>query len=1274
MKKIMKLAGFVLAFFAALSAGAQARKTEVWDFGGVEEKNAINHISISDIDKFDGISADGKFVAGEYKFGDLTLKAEKNDRAYYEGAKNYGVQGYSAFEFEDGYNSNGLYYCNGQGGEGKRYLLLKNVVAGDTIIFYARLSNSGDEKIHFASVNASGEKTGAQDEVAPIPAVATRYSYIALTSGSYKVYTETSGGKPVYYRIVRKPGVEVKGSIAGLPAGNASLRFVVKETKQEINAKVSGKSFTAGLPAGYTFTAVLGGIKGYGITAETKQIILDKDATGSIKKDITAAEMKTYTVSGYLEGFATDFTPDSNLKILMTPPEGSLYLPVEINVNYADNAYTYKGDLEPSVFYTAELAGANDYILSGDLSFEGTEAFTKDLKVEPKPFYDVNGKFIGAIDPMPSSISFKNIDDGYSYAGAAANGIYGVKLRNGKYEVICETDKTTTMNHIVVDGANVSKDINMTLKDKSIQQIPLKKDIYVGGKKPDYSTVAAAVKAAEAMAPKSEADRITIHIAPGVYRAQVVIKTPYLTLKNDTPAQEVKLTWYYGIGYNYYSAGTNGFYDPERAYDKFEKRGVQKWGAATYIDKNAKFFRAEGITFESSFNKYVTDEEIKDGVTPDGSLPFARKLNSDVRSKKSTERSAAIYSEADQSEFLKCRFIGSQDTLYTGTNSRQYYRNCYIEGGTDFIFGDGDIVFENCEISWSGYTDIKVAGYLTAARTPLLKGYLFYNCTVSADMSTLQNPGVFGRPWGPQASVAWVNTILGYDGIIDPMGWTDMNGNLPKNANFFEYDSSWGKEGVDVSHRNGGKIIADPSAYTPSNYFVGWTPVYYNKPSGKDAKIKKQALTTDDDINLPYPGHTVTLHYEFSEDAKEDMSLIQWFRTKDGKDVLVKQSAGYADKSYLITTADTGFNLKVVVTPRSRGSEYGKPVTVKLDKKINEGYKVPSKATSVRPRAAGKVNVFLASDSTCKDYSANGMWNSGRTYDQGGWGEFLQCFFNGAVSVQNYANGGRSSRNFINEGTLDKIKQQIGKGDFLFIQFGHNDCSNGAGYLEDRYVPLGEPNKKGIYPITQGKKVRTPDSYVDKYGTTFYSYDCGSTYKWYLMQYVKVAREAGATPVLVTPVSRQNFDGKGRITPHHDSKDTTTKTMITRNNAYVDAVRQLAKEEKILLIDGFEITKALYEKAYSDCGNNIEAKALMFGEDDSTHNNKLGGFVVAGEFAKEIKKNIPTLAASISHPKNAIGENADGSLMFSVTNDGKMDCIDAYWQRYEQSVMDSFGK
>ena len=166
-----------------------------------------------------------------------------------------------------------------------------------------------------------------------------------------------------------------------------------------------------------------------------------------------------------------------------------------------------------------------------------------------------------------------------------------------------------------------------------------------------------------------------------------------------------------------------------------------------------------------------------------------------------------------------------------------------------------------------------------------------------------------------------------------------------------------------------------------------------------------------------------------------------------------------------------------------------------------------------------------------------------------------------------------------------------------------------------------------------------------------------------------MARKVGATPVLVTPVARQYFTSDGKIRPHHDSTDTSTGTQTTENNAYVEAVRQLAREEKVLLIDGFELTKKLYETAYADRKDNSEAKKLMF-EGDSTHNNKLGGFIIAGEFARAIKLQIPALSKSIVHPTKAIGENMNGSLMFTVDSTGKFKCDSEYWTAYTQKLLD----
>ena len=1267
-RTVQKVVTVLLALAAAGTAVAQARRVDVWDFGGVAAQGAANHISVADLDGADIIAADGKFTGGDLTFGDLTLNADKNDRAYYAGKKNYGDQGYTSFDFKDGYVANGLYYANGKGGEKKRYVLLRNVRAGDTVTFYARTSNSGDEKIHFAHVRPDGTLDGVQDEVAALGAVSRKYSYIAGADGAYKIYAEANVGKPVYYRVVRTGAVTVSGALNGIPGGSGTLNFIETETKQELPAKITGKSYTAGLAAGHTYTAVLTGIKGYGVNAATKTVTVAPAQAGSMTVNLTVAEQKTYVISGAVTGIAADYDA-SALKIVFTPPKGSAFQPAEAAVSDANGTYTYRGELEPAVSYTATLAGAPDYDITAGGTAEHTESFVQDIAVTPKPTYEVTGTFFGAVKTIPQTIAFRHLDDGSVYGGTITGNAYRAKLRAGAYEVIAQTDTAATTNHVVVRDAAVTKDIKLTAKDATVPPIPLKRDLFVGGKKADYATVREAIAAAAAMNPKSEAERVTIHIAPGTYRAQLLINTPYLTLKNDTPGQAVVLTWYYGIGYQYYSADAKGYYDEDLAYDKFGKKTVARWGVATYVQKDAKAFRAEGITFETSFNKYVTDEEIADGVESDGSIAFVRKLNSDVRTKKATERSAALCSEADEAEYRNCSFLGSQDTLYTGAGTRQYFRNCFIEGNTDFIFGDGDVVFENCEIRWAGYTDMKAAGYLTAARNALHKGYLFYNCLISADNAVYQNPGVFGRPWGPQASVAWVNTLLGTASVIDPMGWTDMSGNLPQNAHFAEYRTLWNGTEVSTAERRGNVLKSD-SGYTPKDFFGGWTPAYYTETkTGKLAFAKKPSLTTDDDINTPYPGHTITLHYSLGKADGEDRSLIQWFR--DG--ALVKQSAGYGDKTYFLTKEDSGCKIAATVTPMTRDGTTASPATIQLDATVKDGFAVPAKAAAGRPRALGKVNVFLAGDSTVKDYSADGMWSGGKTRDEGAWGEFLQAWFNDSVAVQNYANGGRSTRNFINEGSLAKIAENIGKGDYLFIQFGHNDCSNGAGYLEDRYGPLGKPDKKGSYPVTAGKKTKTPPSYAAKYGDEFYPYT-GGTFKWYLKQYIDTARKAGASPVLVTPVARVYFAGmNGKIEPHHDSKDTTTNTQVTTNNAYVEAVRQLAKEENVPLIDGFEITKRLYEKSYADTKKTDEAFALMF-PGDKTHNNKLGGFVIAGEIAKAIKAGIPALATSVVHPAKAIGENSDGTLLFTVDGNGIIDCKDTYWKTYAQALMDSIKK
>ena len=91
-------------------------------------------------------------------------------------------------------------------------------------------------------------------------------------------------------------------------------------------------------------------------------------------------------------------------------------------------------------------------------------------------------------------------------------------------------------------------------------------DLYVGypNKSKNFKTIQEAINEADSIKPKSEDDRIIIHISPGIYRQQLIIKTAYLSLINEEPEKEVKITWYYGAGYKYYSVGDNGLYNETR--------------------------------------------------------------------------------------------------------------------------------------------------------------------------------------------------------------------------------------------------------------------------------------------------------------------------------------------------------------------------------------------------------------------------------------------------------------------------------------------------------------------------------------------------------------------------------------------------------------------------------------------------------------------------------------------------------------------------------------
>jgi len=182
-------------------------------------------------------------------------------------------------------------------------------------------------------------------------------------------------------------------------------------------------------------------------------------------------------------------------------------------------------------------------------------------------------------------------------------------------------------------------------------------------------------------------------------------------------------------------------------------------------------------------------------------------------------QAVAVRVAADRVRFFNCRFLGFQDTLYTwgqGGASRQYYKDCYIEGTVDFIFGSSTAIFDKCRIYG------KKGGYFTAASTPdtAKYGYVFIECSLAGDAPPASY--YLGRPWRPYAKTVFIDCNMSE--VVKPEGWHNWGKVANEQTTFYgEYHSTGTGAGnaarVGWSHR---LTREQAAAYTPENIFNGW--------------------------------------------------------------------------------------------------------------------------------------------------------------------------------------------------------------------------------------------------------------------------------------------------------------------------------------------------------------------------------------------------------------------------------------------------------------------
>ena len=252
---------------------------------------------------------------------------------------------------------------------------------------------------------------------------------------------------------------------------------------------------------------------------------------------------------------------------------------------------------------------------------------------------------------------------------------------------------------------------------------------------------------------------------------------------------------------------------------------------------------------------------------------------------------------------------------------------------------------------------------------------------------------------------------------------------------------------------------------------------------------------------------------------------------------------------------------------------------------------------------AKTIIVHTIGDSTMANYDENAT-------DKRGWGMMFQQFFNDSVTVNNRGKSGASSKSFYLESAYwQTVKKQINKGDYVLIQFSHNDeKTNGT-----------DGDSLKAYYINKGEST-TADA-IDYRGTT-----ASDTYKEYLRKYINETRALGATPILVGPMCRKYFSS-GKITRagRHDLGD---KFSILKNGELLTAqsvsasdhtydypyqMQQVAIEMNVPFIDLTSLTKNAFESYGNEACTN-----LLFCTDDSTHPNAMGGTLVARLCAKAL--------------------------------------------------------
>lgn len=261
------------------------------------------------------------------------------------------------------------------------------------------------------------------------------------------------------------------------------------------------------------------------------------------------------------------------------------------------------------------------------------------------------------------------------------------------------------------------------------------------------------------------------------------------------------------------------------------------------------------------------------------------------------------------------------------------------------------------------------------------------------------------------------------------------------------------------------------------------------------------------------------------------------------------------------------------------------------------------------------VTIFMIGDSTM----ANKPYDNEKP--ERGWGMALQGFFTDKVVIDNHAVNGRSSKSFIDEGRWQVVLDKIKPGDYVVIQFGHNDEKPKA----DRHT------------------------------------DPGSTFDANLTKFITETREKGGKPILMNAVVRRNFQSKDAVNDDDEKLRNTVFTgekkvegdvLVDTHGEYIVAPRNVAKATNTLFVDANKVTHDLEQGLGPEKSKLLhmwfkpgENPSIPNGREDNTHYNVYGAHVVAGLLVDEMAKVAPELAKYVRHYDFIVAADGKGNYM-----------------------------